>query len=330
MLRGLKYGLLALAALACAARAGTVLVDGVAAQVGEKPIMVSNVMAFVEVQRLKMQDKSSDEDLKKELRKTYKEALDALIERQLILDAYQTASKDKEKKIPEQFIDERIESIIHETFKGDRLAVMTELEKNGLTFEEWRNEIKNQIIVMAMRKSNVEQSLKVSPQAMRERYEKNIEKYRTPEKVKLRMIMLKKGETDDEKAKKRAEADDLVQKLKEGEDFAALAKKVSQDSNAENGGEWDWIQPGSLREDLAKVVAALRVDQVSDVIETPDGLYIIKCEGKTGGTAASFEDSQPQIERELRQEQGRVLYDAWIGRLKRSVSIKVFDDVCPL
>jgi peptidyl-prolyl cis-trans isomerase SurA len=330
MLRGLKYGLLVFAALAFSAWAGTVLVDAVAAQVGDKPIMVSDVMAVVEVQQLKMQNKLSDEELKKELRKTYKEALDALIERQLILDAYQTAGKDAGRKIPEQFIDERIETIINDVFKGDRVAVMTELQKNGMTFEEWRNEVRNQIIVMAMRKSTVEQNIKVSPQAMRERYEKNIEKYRTPEKVKLRMIMLKKGETDDEKAKKRAEADDLVVKLKAGDDFAALAKKVSQDSNAENGGEWDWILPGALREDLAKAVASLKVDQVSDVIETPDGFYIIKCEGKTGGTAASFEESQPEIERELRQEQGRILYDAWIGRLKKSVSIKAFDDTCPL
>jgi peptidyl-prolyl cis-trans isomerase SurA len=326
----LKYGLLVFAALACAAQAAPVLVDGVAAQVGEKPIMVSDVMAIVEVQQQKMQNKSNDEELKKELRKTYKEALDALIERQLILDAYQTAGKDAVRKIPEQFVDERIETIINDVFKGDRLAVMTELQKNGLTFDEWRNEIRNQIIVMAMRKSTVEQSIKVSPQTMRERYEKNIEKYRTPEKIKLRIIMLKKGDADDEKTKKRAEADDVVTRLKAGEDFAALAKKVSQDSNAENGGEWDWIMPDALREDLAKVVASLKVDQVSDVIETPDGFYVIKCEGKTGGTAASFEDSQPEIERELRLEQGRVLYDAWIGRLKKSVSIKVFDDVCPL
>jgi peptidyl-prolyl cis-trans isomerase SurA len=182
MLRGLKYGLLVFTALAFSAWAGTVLVDAVAAQVGDKPIMVSDVMAVVEVQQLKMQNKLSDEELKKELRKTYKEALDALIERQLILDAYQTAGKDAGRKIPEQFIDERIETIINDVFKGDRVAVMTELQKNGMTFEEWRNEVRNQIIVMAMRKSTVEQNIKVSPQAMRERYEKNIEKYRTPER----------------------------------------------------------------------------------------------------------------------------------------------------
>jgi parvulin-like peptidyl-prolyl isomerase len=329
-LNGMKRGLITiLILLACVARAADVFVDGVAAQVNDKSILVSDVMAFVDAQREKLKDQYSGEDLRKELRKTYSEALDVLIERELILNAYQATSKDQEKKIPEQFVSDRIESIIQDMFKGDRAEVTAALEKDGMTFEEWRNVIKNQIIVASMRRANVDQSVKASPQAIRDVYDKNMAKYKMPAKIKLRLIMLKKGETAGDMAVSEAEAEYVADKLKAGGDFAEMAKKVSQDEKAGNGGDWGWIDVNILRDELARGASQLRSGQVSNVIETDDGFYILKCDEKGEEKPLSFEEAQPQIERELKQAQSKALYDAWILRLKKSASIKMFD-VCPL
>jgi parvulin-like peptidyl-prolyl isomerase len=214
-------------------------------------------------------------------------------------------------------------------FKGDRAELMAALEKDGMTFDEWRSVIRDQIVVASMRRENVEQGVKASPHAIREKYDKNLEKYKMPAKIKLRLIMLKKGGTDDETATKRAESRDIVNKLKAGGDFAETAKKVSQDDKAGNGGDWGWIDLKILREELAKVASAMQTGQVSDLIETDGEFYILKCDEKGEEKPLSFEDAQPEIERDLKQEQSKALYEEWVARLKKSASIKVFD-VCPL
>lgn len=317
---------LLLALIPFRAPAESVLVDGNAAQVNGHSIMISDVMAVVEMQSQKLKRAPDGEELKVQLHKAYDDGLNVLIERQLILDSYEAMGKEQtDRQIPEQFINERMNGIIRDMFKGDRAEAMRALEKEGMSLDEWRNEIKSQIVVSAMRKANVDQNIKISPQAIRNFYDKNLEKYKSPGRIKLRMIVLNKGASAEEAGQKLKQAEEIRKKVQSGEDFAALAKQFSKDSKAEQGGDWGWIEPGILRPELAKTASAMREGEVSDAIAMEEELYILKCEGRSQNETVSFEEAQPQVEKELRQEEAKRVYAAWIDRLKKSASIKVFD-----
>lgn len=318
--------LLLLALIPFGAWAESVLVDGVAAQVNAHSIMISDAKAVVEAQSQKLNRAYDGEELKVQLRKAYEDAVNLLIERQLILDSYEALGKEQtDRQIPDQFVNERMNGVIRDMFKGDRAEAMSALEKEGMSLEEWRNEIKNQIVVASMRKANVEQNVKISPQAIRDFYNKNMGKYKLPARIKLRMIVLSKGASTEEAGQELKQAEDIRKKIRDGEDFAALAKQFSKDSKAEQGVDWGWIEPGILASDLAKVASSMREGEVSDTLKVENEFYILKCEGLRQQETLSFEEVQPQIEKELRQEEAKHFYAAWIDRLKKSASIKVFD-----
>ena len=304
-----------------AVRAEPRLVDGVVARVNEHAITGGDVADAAQPVLQQVLNTSKAEDRPAKLRKAYEEVLNSLIERQLILDAY----NKREQKLPEWAIDERIAEIVRDSFQDDRGNLMMALSKGKTTFEEWRSQVKDHIVVAAVRGDRVERHTRVSPQAVREAYDKNPDKYRKPDTVWLRLIVLRRGSSVEDVAAKRQQADDIKKRLGAGEDFASLAKARSEDSRAENGGDWGWIEPRMLRPELAQVVAALKPSDVSGIIETKDELYIVKLEDRKGGTVSSFEEAQPAIERELRQAEAGALYDAWIDALKKAGYVKVFD-----
>lgn len=319
----------AVSAAASVAFAGAVRIDGLAAKVNEQSIMLSEVTPIVEAQRPKLEKSLTGEELKTELRKLYRETLNLLIDRQLILDLYEEQSKGQGKKIPEQFIDERMKAIVQDRFHGDRERMMAALQKEGLTYDDWRKEIKDMIIVTSMRKANVDQNVRISPEALRETYERNRERYKAPATVRLRMIVVEKEDSDEETAEKKAAIEEALAKLKTGGDFAEIAKKVSEDGKAESGGDWGWLDPRkTLRPELAEAILSLAAGETSDILETRGEFYVLKVEERRDESALAFEDVLPQVERDMRQEETKRLYDAWIERLKTNASIAILD-VCP-
>jgi parvulin-like peptidyl-prolyl isomerase len=70
------------------------------------------------------------------------------------------------------------------------------------------------------------------------------------------------------------------QRITDGEDFGEVAKEVSLHSSATNGGAIGWTPKELLSDDLAEPVFALEADSVSDVIETENGFYVVKINGK--------------------------------------------------
>ena len=303
------------------ARAGTQAVDGVVAYVNEHVITGGDVVEAVQPILPQVLSASKGGDRTARVRKVYEDALNSLIERHLILDAYEKM----EQKIPEWAIDQRINEIIRDSFNDNRANLMTALSKGKMTFEEWRTQVKGHIVLSSMRGERVERHTRVTPQAIRKAYDENRAKYRTPDTMWLRLIALKRGTSAEDAAAKRKEADEIKKQLDAGEDFGTLAKAKSQGSKAENGGDLSWLAPRMLRPELAAAAAGMTPGEISGVIETQDEFYLLKLEGRKEGAVPSFEEVQSQIERDLRQDEASALYDAWIDALKKIGYVKVLD-----
>ncbi len=316
-----RMWVLAVAALAAAtaAPARTMPVDGYAAYVNNRVITVGEILAIIQPIRAQLAETYSGKELEEKMAEAYQEGLDALIERALILEEF-TAM---EGNIPDRAVDDQINVMINDRFKNDRAAFLEALAEDRMTMDDWREETKNRLIVNLMRRREVIDRVVITPRAVRDVYESRAAEYQVPEQIRLSMIVLHKGTTADDQAVKMKEAGRIREKLLAGGNFAELAKASSEGYKAADGGDQGWMDPKTLRKELAAAVASLEPGRISDVIETDNDFYILKVEAKKNASVIPFDDVRNQVEAELRKAEEVRMYKAWIERLKRKFYVKI-------
>ncbi|GGO72192.1 SurA N-terminal domain-containing protein [Bowmanella pacifica] len=122
------------------------------------------------------------------------------------------------------------------------------------------------------------EGVEVSEQEIDEAYQANMDQYRTAAERRASHILLELG---DDEQKVRAQAEELLTRINNGEDFAALAKEFSADAfSAENGGDLDWFGRDVMDPAFEEATFALAKEgDVSEVVESEFGLHIIKLTG---------------------------------------------------
>lgn len=296
-------------------------VDGYAAIVNDKVITVSDVLKAMEPVERQLRETYFDNTLADKIGAAYKNTLDSLIERELILNSF---AGQKQFTLPDSVIDSRIDEIVRNKFNNNRAELRKVLDQEGLTFDEWRKNYKNSLIVALLREKEVDSKVTIAPRAVREAYEKAGDKYRVPEQMEVRAIVINRGGTEEEAALKLKQAEDIRQRLVSGESFEQLAKQASEDQKAASGGYWGWIDPDTRRAEISAALKLLSVGDISAVITVGDELYIFKVEGRKNASVVPFETVQESIRNELYKKEIRRLYDTWIERLKKDAYIKKF------
>jgi peptidyl-prolyl cis-trans isomerase SurA len=313
--------LLVALALATVCPAQTSRVDGVAAYVNQNTITIGDVLVSIEPVRRQLAANLSGAELRKALAKSYTEGVQRLVDKRLVLDAY----AKQENKVPAWAVDQRVEEIVNDMFQGDRASLMAELAKEQITYEQWRKDMQEHVVVSSMRQANVDQGVKLAPGAVRAHYDAHRSEYTQSGQVHLRMIVLTKPGVDAEDEARRRLAADLRDQARAGADFGALARTNSTSAKTREGGDWGWVDADKdLRKELADAVRALQPGQVSDPVETSGEIYVLKVDERREGAPASFEDVSSRIEKELRQRESERLYRAWIDRLAADSYVKVF------
>lgn len=143
-------------------------------------------------------------------------------------------------------------------------------------------------------------------------YEDHRDEYRIPDRVNVRHILIKTplpgpdGKVDQKGADEaRQKAEDVLKQLKAGGNFAALAKKYSQDTgSAANGGSLGWIVKGQTVPEFEKVAFSLPKGETSGIVQSSYGFHIIHVDDKQDAQVKSLDDVKDQIVAAIRQQQG--------------------------
>jgi parvulin-like peptidyl-prolyl isomerase len=294
-------------------------VDGVAAYVNEHVITLSEVMVLIEPVRRQLMQTYRGEALQKRLREAFDNALNTLVDRFLVLDAYEKQGG----RLPDWVVDNRADEMIEDLFGGDREALMRALQLEKMTYEEWRKNLERQMIVQSMRGANVDQYVQITPGRVRAYYESHADEFRQAAQMHVRMLVLTPEQVSGHVERKQR-AEELVRRARSDEDFGSLATQFSGGSHAGDGGDWGWIDPArELRSELAQLADATATGQVSDAVKIAENFYILKVEGRREAAAAPLGDVYTEIERSLRQKAIQSGYAIWVARLKVDAFVKL-------
>lgn len=253
--------------------------------------------------------------LQEKLKVLRAETLERMIEDRLVLNEFKSLNRP----LPESYVESRISEDIKQRF-GDRLTAIKTLQQGGVTFESYRDKMRDNTILQLMWNARVPRDPVISPTRIENYYVANQEKYRLEDRVKLRMIVLtnRAGMAPLELAK------EIAKKVDEGASFSEMARIYSHGSQAAEGGDWGWVDKKVLREDLAKIAFSLRAGQRSEPIDTPSGVYLMYVEQVDPGHIRSLSEVREEIENTLKGDEVKRLRRQFVERLKKKSFIRYF------
>lgn len=294
------------------------LVDGVAAFVNGDSVTVRDVVAGIPDQlRMLAQDTALREKSQQEVfALAYDASLEECINKQLVLQDYWQG----EQRIPDKAVLSSVNEFIESRYKGDFSALLRELEKTRMTYDDWKAKMEEQIILRSMRQTYVGANIHISPNDIAAVYANRKSEFKQPSKVNVLTFAL----ADD--ASFEAKYAKFKERLAAGEDFGAIAKEMSVDAMAEAGGDYGWIVPDDvLSPVLAEAVKTLADGKMSEPVKLGANRYIVFRKDSVPAKTLTLREAQADIERELYNQEAERIYGSWIKRLRGDAKITTFD-----
>lgn len=253
----------------------------------------------------------------------YRRVLDGMIAHQLLLDE----AKKLDISVTDAEVEQQI-SQIKRQFPSQEVF-QKQLAANQMTEEKLRQEMRgDDSRVNKLIQTRIIPSVQVSEADARSFYDQNRERMKTPPRVHLRHILIgvapKAPAADRETARKKAE--DLLQQLNSGGDFAQLAAENSNDSSsAARGGDLSWLEPGKTVPAFERAAFALQQpNELSPVVETRFGYHIIQLVERQESQDIPFEQAKNGIGRMIQERKTQEAIQAHVQELKSKAKIETY------
>ena len=165
--------------------------------------------------------------------------------------------------------------------------------------------ITNNFLAFQYLQKEVISKVKVTEKDAKAYYDKNPDLFKSPEQVKARHILIQvpKEASDEEKKKQKEKADEVLKKVKTGEDFTKLAAETSDDPGTKSkGGELGFFSKGSMVPAFEQVAFSLKPGEVSELVETEFGFHVIKVDEKKEAVSEPFETIKEKVTKQVLRE----------------------------
>jgi hypothetical protein len=240
---------------------------------------------------------------------------------------YQEADKrmsESEREYLETLVDGEVRKIVTSEFGGSQRRYEKYLEERGQTLGDVYEDIRRQLTIMRHVELNIKPRVPEPTRAqLVSMYEAAADEWRRPPRRRMSLIDVRVRErlphgaenpSGEETTTARAAAKRRIEtaesEIRSGVPFGEVARKYSDGLHAEDGGEWGWVTIEGVREAFAPAVEALQrleTNEVSEIIETKDRFFLVKCDEFDPGADPTFEGLQPELkQRYFRTEYARL------------------------
>ena len=249
-----------------------------------------------------------------------KKILENLIDQELL---YQESQK-RGINVDEAEINEQLGKI-KKRFPSEA-AFKAALKQANLSEATVSSQIKRGLVIKELIDKQVIEKINVLNKELRTYYETNQGSFKQPEQVRASHILIKVSPEADKSQKigARKKIEEIQNKLKKGEDFAALAKKFSEGPSSDKGGDLGYFNRGQMVKSFEKAAFALKPGEVSGIIETKFGYHLIKVVDKKPEHIMKYEEIKDRLRQYLKQQKTKEKLDIFIEELKGKAKVERF------
>ena len=301
-------------------KAGRIVLDRVVAVINNEVIFESEVEARVQPLLGDLKNIADPRERARRAKKLESQLLEEMISDELMVQAAHEAKLAVE--------DKEIEAAVDEVKKQNNLddaGLEEALSLQGFSVATYRRDVERQILRMRSINTLVRPRVTITDEDVRARYDEMNRRSAAVSKVRLMHILLslppKPPEQDVARAK--AQAAEIIERVKQGTPFAELASQYSDDqATKDSGGDLGWIERGSLATEWEVIVFAMDKGEVRGPINGPSGLHVFYVSDIKKTEVKPFAEVKEQLRNELFRKEMEKQTATWLDELRKKAHIE--------
>jgi peptidyl-prolyl cis-trans isomerase C len=248
-----------------------------------------------------------------------KRMLEMLVEKQIVQD--KIASEGI--VVTDEDIKAEIDDIAKQRGVSSEEFKKSLLERSGISDADFKEQVSISLGFEKLLKKEMEGKVeKVTEQSAKGYYDENAKKFTNEEQAKASHILIDtRGKDEAGKAEAKVQAEDILKQVKDGGDFAELAKAHSSCPSKSKGGDLGYFEKGRMVPEFSQAAFALKVGEVSDVVETQFGYHIIKLTDLKEAGVLKFEEEKDKIMETLESNQKKEFAGKFIEGVKSEAKV---------
>ena len=199
------------------------------------------------------------------------------------------------------------------------------LAEEGMTLQRYREQLRKQMKKVRLIDQEIKSRVQVTPGEIDAYYGQHAGDFNIPPQVRLQQIRLiiPPQATEEELARIGAQAESILARIRQGEDFTALVGLYSQDPTAAMGGDMGSFRQGELLPALDAYAFSMQAGDVSPVIRTETSFHILRVLERREPTTLSEGERRDEIKDLLYNQKVENEFKEWLGKLRKKSYLAV-------
>lgn len=292
-------------------RSGAEVVDRIVAIINDSIITLSelNAATAVAVEKLGVKERGAgtEQEIKNKI-------LDSLIEQKLVKQASDKAGIE----VSEREIDNAIEDVkAQNKMKQETLLLL--LAQSGLTYNEYKEQIKEQIRQVKFINKEFRSKISIQPEDIEDYYRQNMAEFMDQASYRINMIFISSADKESFKLK----SGEVAKALAGGGDFRDIAGHYSEGPAASMGGDLGYLRSGEMTGAIEEAAKKLEAGEIGGPVETPEGIYYIQLVDSNPSEARPFEAVRGEVHDRLFKKIMDERFNFWLSEVKKYAHIEI-------
>jgi len=292
-------------------RSGAEVVDRIVAIINDSIITLSelNAATAVAVEKLGVKERGAgtEQEIKNKI-------LDSLIEQKLVKQASDKAGIE----VSEREIDNAIEDVkAQNKMKQETLLLL--LAQSGLTYNEYKEQIKEQIRQVKFINKEFRSKISIQPEDIEDYYRQNMAEFMDQASYRINMIFISSADKENFKLK----AGEVAKALAGGGDFRDIAGHYSEGPAASMGGDLGYLRSGEMNGAIEEAAKKLEAGEIGGPVETPEGIYYIQLVDSNPSEARPLEAVRGEVHDRLFKKIMDERFNFWLSEVKKYAHIEI-------